>query len=132
MGIDALENAISDFRFRGGHPLPPSQAARPLAHFTTAKLKPFNIRRVTPSMPRYHFHTEDGHHHHPDPDGLDLAGARAVRTEAIRAIGQLVSERHDEFWRDGSFRMIVADDTGLTLIILDLTATISPAMHHDR
>jgi hypothetical protein len=82
-------------------------------------------------MPRYHFHTEDGRHH-PDADGLELADALAVRTEAIRAMGQLVSERHEDFWRDGSFRMIVADHTGLTLIILDLTATVSPAMHGGR
>jgi hypothetical protein len=82
-------------------------------------------------MPRYHFHTEDGHHH-PDPEGLDLPDSVAVRTEAIRAMGQLVNERHDDFWRNGAFRMIVADHTGLTLIILDLIATVSPAMHRDR
>jgi hypothetical protein len=82
-------------------------------------------------MPRYHFHTEDGHHH-PDPDGLELSDPLSVRTEAIRALGQLVSERHEDFWREGSFRMIVADHTGLTLIILDLTATVSPAMHRGR
>jgi hypothetical protein len=61
-----------------------------------------------------------------------LADTAAIRTEAIRALGQLVSERHDDFWRHGSFRVIVADHTGLTLIILDLTATVSPAMHRHR
>jgi hypothetical protein len=83
-------------------------------------------------MGRYHFHTEDGRHHHPDPDGLDLADTGAVRSEAIKALGQLVSERPDDFWREGAFRMIVADHAGLTLIVLDLTATVSPAMHQDR
>ncbi|MGZ3404684.1 MAG: DUF6894 family protein [Phenylobacterium sp.] len=82
-------------------------------------------------MPKFHFHTEDGQHH-PDPDGLELTDSAAARAEAIRALGQLVAERHEEFWQDGAFRMLVTDGSGLTLIVLDLVATVSPSMHHYR
>ena len=82
-------------------------------------------------MPRFHFHTEDGRKH-PDADGLQLADERAARSEAIKALGQLVEAMSEEFWRDGMFRMTVTDDAGLTLIVLDLSATISPALEWPR
>jgi hypothetical protein len=77
-------------------------------------------------MPRFHFNVEDGRHY-PDQDGLELAGQAAARDEALRAIGELVAAKPEDFWRDGFFRMTVTDDDGLTLFILDLSAVISPA-----
>jgi hypothetical protein len=78
-------------------------------------------------MARYHFHTEDGRHH-PDQDGLELADVAVARVEAVKAIGQLINEKPDEFWRDGLFRMTVTNAEGLTLFILDISSIVSPAV----
>ncbi|HEY8005168.1 MAG TPA: hypothetical protein VIE16_13120 [Phenylobacterium sp.] len=79
-------------------------------------------------MTRFHFHTEDGRQH-PDAEGLELEDTAAARYEAVKAVGQLVNERPEAFWRDCMFRMTVTNADGLTLFILDLSAVISPAMH---
>jgi hypothetical protein len=78
-------------------------------------------------MTRFHFHTEDGRQH-PDREGLELKDAAAARYEAVKAVGQLVNEHPEDFWRDRTFRMTVTNAEGLTLFILDLSAVVSPAM----
>lgn len=78
-------------------------------------------------MPRYYFHTEDGQ---PlcDRDGVDLGGLDAARREAVRALGEILKERSDEFWADGVLRMRVADEAGLTLFLVEVSATVAPAV----
>ena len=78
-------------------------------------------------MPRYYFHTEDGRPLQ-DREGVDLESLAAARREAARALGEILKERSDEFWTDGVLRMRVTDADGLTLFLLEVTATASPAV----
>ena len=77
-------------------------------------------------MPRYYFHTEDGPPWR-DRDGVELAGLEAARHEAVRALGEILKERVNEFWADGALRISVADAAGLTLFLVEVTATTAPA-----
>ena len=77
-------------------------------------------------MSRFYFHTEDGRIQR-DREGVELADLHAARFEAIRALGEILKERADEFWADGVLRMTVADDDGLTLFLVEVTATVAPA-----
>ena len=77
-------------------------------------------------MPRYFFHTEDGTCAR-DELGTELADDHAARNEAVVVLAELVKENPDEFWSDAAFTLTVTDEAGLTLYILDLAATASPA-----
>ena len=77
-------------------------------------------------MQRYFFHTEDGALFR-DEEGTMLADNEAARIEAARVLGQLLNERPGEIWRDDQMRIIVTDDRGATLFLLDLSALRSPA-----
>lgn len=78
-------------------------------------------------MPRFYFHTEDGEPQ-PDREGLELPDISSARHEATLAVGDLVRERADELWRDGLLRLSVTDRDGLTLFVIDVSATASPAV----
>ena len=75
-------------------------------------------------MPRYFFHTEDGRIRR-DAEALELDGIRDARTEALKTVGQMMELKPDEFWDDGCYRMTVTDDTGLILLIIDLSTAQS-------
>jgi len=77
-------------------------------------------------VPRYYFHTEDGRAT-PDRDGVDLPDLAAARQEAIRALGEILKEGSEAFWVDGFLRMRVADAAGLTLFLIEVSATAAPA-----
>jgi hypothetical protein len=76
---------------------------------------------------RYYFHTENGQSQR-DRDGVDLPGLDAARHEAVRALCDILKERSGQFWAEGVFRMIVADDDGLTLFMVEVTAVSAPAV----
>ena len=78
-------------------------------------------------MPRFYFHTEDGRRLL-DREGVDLPDLDAARRQAVRALGEILKDRSDEFWADGALRMSVCDEDGLTLFILEATATTAPAV----
>jgi hypothetical protein len=76
---------------------------------------------------QYYFHTEDGSAVR-DRDGVDLPDLDAARREAVRALGEILKERVDEFWADGVLRMCVADESGLTLFLVEVSATTAPSV----
>ena len=78
-------------------------------------------------MPKFFFHTEDGTCVR-DTDGTELPDVHAARNEAVVILGELVREDPDQFWRDAGFRLTVANEDGLTLYILDLSAVASPTL----
>lgn len=82
-------------------------------------------------MSRYFFHTEDGTIC-TDHQGVELPDLRAARIEAAKSVGQIVHDKPDEFWDDGSFKMTVTDESGLVLFMLDLSATDAPALASSR
>lgn len=77
-------------------------------------------------MTRYYFSTDDGRHHE-DEQGTDLPNLAAVRTVALTTLTEMAHALSEDFWRDQCLRITVTDDCGLTIMALDLTATLSPA-----
>ncbi|MFL5298526.1 MAG: DUF6894 family protein [Phenylobacterium sp.] len=78
-------------------------------------------------MPRFYFHTEDGHALR-DREGVSLPDVAAARQEAVRALGEILKERSEDFWSDGLLRMSVTDQAGLTLFVVEVSATDAPAL----
>jgi hypothetical protein len=78
------------------------------------------------SVRRFFFHSEDGVSFH-DDEGTLLPDVAAARIEAARVLGQLVNERPGDVWQDDLFRLVVTDDLGAILFVLDLTALDAPA-----
>jgi hypothetical protein len=77
-------------------------------------------------MPRYFFHTEDGQCF-PDEIGTELANLAAAQREAVKILGQLIKDDPDLFLQTEAFRVIIQDETGLTLYLIDVTGVRSPA-----
>jgi hypothetical protein len=77
-------------------------------------------------MPVFYFHTDDGRPE-PDKDGTELPHHVAAQAEATRILGQLLEERPEVVWREGSLQVTVTDEAGLILGILQVSAVISPA-----
>ena len=77
-------------------------------------------------MPKYHFHAKDGRTY-PDRDGTTLPNDDAARIEAAKVLGDFLREKPDELWADQSFRLTVTDHADLTLFVLEVTVTESPA-----
>ena len=78
-------------------------------------------------MPRFYFHTEDGRPLR-DRDGVSLPDLAAARLEAVRALGEILKERSDDFWNERMLRMSVTDQSGLTLFLVEVSAMDSPAL----
>jgi hypothetical protein len=78
-------------------------------------------------MPRYFFHTEDGTSHL-DEDGLELPNHRAAQIEALKTLGQLLNDESSEVLDGHGLKLIVTDNSGLILFVLDLSAVTAPAI----
>ena len=78
-------------------------------------------------MTRYFFHAEDGRVFR-DDHGVELPDLAAVRTAALTTMTEMAQALSDDFWKHQCLRITVTDDRGLTLISLDLTAALSPAV----
>jgi len=76
-------------------------------------------------VPRFYFHTDNGQPLR-DREGVVLPGMDAARHAAIRAFCEILKDS-DDFWRDGAFRMTVADDADLTLFVIEATVTTAAA-----
>lgn len=71
-------------------------------------------------MPRYFFETSGGVDR-PTKAEADLPDVRAAEVEAVRALGELLTDDGTEFWTEEVVTMTVADETGLILFRLDLS-----------
>lgn len=78
-------------------------------------------------MAKYFFHTEDGQIF-PDETGTELPDMAAVRRTALLTMAEMSQTLSDEFWREKALRITVTDDRGLTLMSLDLMATMAAAL----
>lgn len=76
-------------------------------------------------MPRYHFHIDD--HSTRDDDGVELADLEVAKCEAIRMAGRIICDEGETFWDRGEWSMTVSDETGLTLLHLQIIGTEAPA-----
>lgn len=78
-------------------------------------------------MPRYFFHigdTDAGL----DREGMELPDHNVARIEAVRVLGETLKDMAGQFWSSGTMKMIVTDEAGLVLFILDLSGTEAAAV----
>ena len=76
-------------------------------------------------MPRYHFHSADGHRE-PDLEGSDLANDQAAQREAMRFAGAVLESEPDSIWQHGTWRVEVTDDNNVLLFTVITIAIDAP------
>ena len=82
-------------------------------------------------MARCFFHTEDGRCVL-DAEGMEFDTPVAAKIEAARKIGEILKDKAIEFWDDYALKLIVTDESGLILFVLDLSAREAPAVSAAR
>lgn len=78
------------------------------------------------AMAKYFFHAE-GADLYADEQGSELPDLHAVQLKAAQTLGELLKEKSAEFWSDG-LKVHVANASGLSLISLEVVATLAPAL----
>ena len=78
-------------------------------------------------MPRYHFHTRDGSPVQ-DQRGTELRDDEEARAMAARLLAELLQENPGHLWETRAFEVRVTDHTGLTLFVIDVSATEAAAV----
>jgi hypothetical protein len=75
-------------------------------------------------VPRYFFHIRDGRDY-PDDEGTELPDLAAVRTEALKASGEMLrdSKGRAEFWSGDDWTMNVTDEAGQPVLTLRFSGT---------
>lgn len=73
-------------------------------------------------MPRYFFHTENGHLV-PDEDGQELADMDAAHAVALDTMGEILRYQGSAFWKTRQFRVIVTDDNQAEVVRLTTRAS---------
>ena len=70
-------------------------------------------------MPRYFFHVRDGKDL-PDTEGSELPDLNAVRTEALKASGEMLRDNKGgaDFWSGHDWTMNVHDEAGRPVLTL--------------
>ncbi len=82
-------------------------------------------------MPRYFFHFGDTARG-VDVRGQDLPDHNVARIEAVRLLGEVLKDKASEFWDEQSMKLIITDDEGLMLFVLDVSAIEAPAVSRVR
>ena len=77
-------------------------------------------------MERFYFNVMDGASA-PDREGVLLSGLDAARIEAVRLTGALLSEAPASACAGDDWRVEVVDQRGLTLFMITVITTDSPA-----
>ncbi len=78
-------------------------------------------------MPRYFFHSEDGHLEI-DETGTELADTAAARTEAVRFAGALLQDRPQAAWESTRWRLLVTDARRAVLFAVEVSTVIGAAV----
>jgi len=73
-------------------------------------------------MPRYFFHTENGHCSR-DVEGEVLADGKAARAEALAVLGEILRYQGDAFFETGAFSVTVTDENRAEVV--KLTACVA-------
>jgi hypothetical protein len=77
-------------------------------------------------MARYFFHTQDGHCVR-DPEGVELPDLEAAKAEATQVLAETLRRSPSALWNTGHFSVVVTDQTGLTLLVVDADGALAPA-----
>ena len=78
-------------------------------------------------MPRYFFHSEDGHLTY-DSEGTEFADAAAARLEAVRFAGALIGENPENLWESTRWRLLVTDENKAVLFTIEVNTVIGAAV----
>jgi hypothetical protein len=76
-------------------------------------------------MPRYFFHSEDGHRL-TDEEGSELPDLAAAKRAAARLLGEILSGDPSHFMDTEVFRLFVTDEQGTTLYMIQMLAVERP------
>ena len=76
-------------------------------------------------MPRYFFHIQEDDAK-TDEIGVELPGFAAAQDEAIRTMAEMLKERANA--RSKALRMLVTDEEGLMLLLVDLSVLVAPGV----
>jgi hypothetical protein len=71
-------------------------------------------------MPRYFFHTFNGHPH-PDKEGAELTGFEEARRQAVRTAGEIIRSDGIKAWKGPDWHMAVTDAAGQPVLWLCFT-----------
>jgi len=82
-------------------------------------------------MARYFFHLRNGDSYS-DPEGMEFPDLQACRVEAASMLSGILRDRVSEFWEKQSMKLMVTDEQGLILFVLNLTAVEAPAVSNER
>jgi hypothetical protein len=77
-------------------------------------------------MPRFFFHSEDGHRFQ-DKEGTVLLDLATAKRDGVKILGELMLHDPDLFLATERFRIIIQDDTGLTLYVVEMSGMASSA-----
>lgn len=72
-------------------------------------------------MPKYFFHVVNSRFI-PDTEGTECATAEEVRTQAVKAAGDMLRDMGLEIWTTNRWYMFVTDETNRTLLELAFDA----------
>lgn len=72
-------------------------------------------------MSRYFFNLHGGGGALPDLEGTELTGLDMARSEAIRTVGEILSDGDSAFWDGHGLRMEVKDEAGRLLLVLQFS-----------
>ena len=78
-------------------------------------------------MPKYFFHSEDGHLLH-DSVGTELDDAGAARIEAVRFAGELLEDRPQALWESTRWRLLVTDENSSILFTIEVFTSVGTAV----
>jgi hypothetical protein len=78
-------------------------------------------------MPRYYFHSQDGHTWR-DEEGTELAEVDEAKRAAIQMLGVRLADAPDELSDAGRYELKVTDEKGLVLFIVHAGVSLSPAL----
>ncbi|NMG40778.1 hypothetical protein GRZ55_16145 [Chelativorans sp. ZYF759] len=74
-------------------------------------------------MQRYFFHVRDGRTSL-DEVGFECADMNEVRAQATRTTGETLRDLGPDFWQHGHWTMWVEDESGSTVLSLEITADL--------
>lgn len=79
-------------------------------------------------MPKFYFHSEDGSRFE-DKTGTDLPDVGSALREGVKVLAELIDNDPSLLLTTEAFRVIIQDQAGLTLYVIEVTGQASPALN---
>ena len=82
-------------------------------------------------MDHYYFHLQGGEAY-PDTKGTKLESLDAAKHMAVQYIAEYLCHKPQNFWKNETCEVRVTDGADLTLLVVSMIATLSPAIGVQR